>query len=92
MRKAAELLSSGCYSFPVSDGTETFEFSLPSSILKRFREKGLDNSLEMSYNKAKLSRAKLISELDSTGLQYNEILKRRENALTRKLNMLPERL
>ncbi len=92
MRKAEELLSSGCYSFPVSDGVETFEFSLPSSILKRFREIGIDNSLEMSYNKAKLSRAKLISELDQTGLQFNELLQRREKALTRKLNMLPERL
>lgn len=92
MRKAEELLSSGCYSFPVTDGAETFEFSLPSSILKRFRELGFDKSLEMSYNKAKVSRAKLISELDQTGLRYNELLERREKALTRKLNMLPERL
>lgn len=92
MRKAEELLASGCYSFPVSDGVETFEFSLPSSILKRFRELGLDNSLEMSYNKAKVSRAKLISELDQTGSRYNELLERRGKALTRKLNMLPERL
>lgn len=92
MRKAEELLSSGCYSFPVSDGTESFEFTLPGSILKRFREIGIDKSLEMSYNKAKVSRAKLISELDSTGLQYNELLERREKTLTRKLNMLPERL
>lgn len=92
MRKAEELLSSGCYSFPVSDGSESFEFTLPSSILKRFRELGLDNSLVMSYNKAKLSRVKLISELDSTGLQYSELLERRKMSLTRKLNMLPERL
>ncbi len=92
MRKAEELLSSGCYSFPVNDGTELIEFTLPGSILKRFREIGFDKSLEMSYNKAKVSRAKLISELESTGLQYNELLERREKALTRKLNMLPERL
>ncbi len=92
MRKAKELLSSGNYSFPVSDGTEIFEFSLPSSILKRFSELGIDNSLSMCYNKAKVSRAKLISELDSTGLQYNELLERRSKDLTRKLNMLPERM
>lgn len=92
MSKAEELLSSGCFSFPVSDGVETFEFSLPGSILKRFRELGLDNSLKMSYHKAKVSRAKLISELDLSGLQYNELLERRGKALTRKLNMLPERL
>lgn len=92
MRKAEELLASGCYKFPVYDGAETLEFTLPGTVLKRFRELGLDKSLEMSYNKAKLSRAKLISELDQTGLQYDELLKRREKSLTRKLNMLPERL
>lgn len=92
MRKAEELLSSGCYKFPVNDGCETLEFSLPGTVLKRFREIGLDKSLEMSYSKAKLSRAKLISDLDQTGLPYDELLKRREQALTRKLNMLPERL
>lgn len=92
MRKAEELLSSGRSSFPVSDGVETFEFSLPGTILKRFREKGLDKSLEMSYSNAKLSREKLLSELNSTGLQYTELLERREKALTRKLNILPERL
>ena len=92
MRKAEELLSSGSFFFPVTDGSETFEFTLPSSILKRFRERGIDKSFEMSYYKAKLSRSKLISELDQTGLQYNELLERRGKALTRKLNMLPERL
>ena len=92
MRKAEELLATGRSCFPVNDGSETLEFSLPSSVLKRFRELGLDNSLEMSYNKSKVSRAKLLSELDSTGLQYSELLERREKALTRKLNMLPERL
>lgn len=92
MRKAEELLASGRSSFPVSDGVETFEFSLPGSILKRFRENGLDYSLEISYNKAKLSRAKLLSELNSTGLSYTELLERREKDLIRKLNILPERL
>lgn len=92
MRKAEELLSSGCSSFPVSDGVDTFEFSLPSSILKRFRERGFDNALDMSYNNAKVSRSKLLSELDSTGLQYSDLLERRAKALTRKLNILPERL
>ena len=92
MRKAEQLLSSGCYSFSFSDGQEALEFTLPSSLLKRFRELGLDNAAEISYNKAKVSRAKLISELDSTGLQLYELLERREKSLTRKLNMLPERL
>lgn len=92
MRKAEELLSSGHSLFPVTDGTETFEFSIPSSILKRFRELGLDYSLQLSYNKAKVSREKLLSELDSSGLQYNELLERRRKELTRKLNILPERL
>lgn len=92
MRKAEELILSGNYNFPVSDGTDSYEFSIPSSILKRFRELGIDNSLDISYNKAKVSRARLLSELDSTGLQLNELLERREKALTRKLNMLPERL
>ena len=92
MRKAEELLLSGNYKFPVTDGIDTLEFSLPSSILKRFRELGLDKSLEMCYTKSKLSRQKLISELDSTGLQYSELLERRSKELTRKLNMLPERL
>ncbi len=92
MRKAEELLSTGNYSFPVYDGSETYEFTIPSSIIKRFRELGLDKSLEMSYTKAKVYRDKLISQLDSTGLQYDELLERRRKDLTRKLNMLPERL
>ena len=92
MRKAEELLNSGRSSFPVSDGSEVFEFSLPGSILKRFRERGLDKSAEMAYNRARVSRARLLSELDATGLQYYELLERRERALTRKLNILPERL
>lgn len=92
MRKAEELLASGRTSFPVSDNSETFEFSLPGTILKRFREKGLDKSTEMAYNKARVTRAKLLSELDSSGLRYYDFLVRRKCALTRKLNMLPERL
>lgn len=92
MHRAEELISSGCYKFPVFDGTDSLEFTLPGTVLKRFRERGFDNALEMSYNKAKLSREKLISELNSTGLRFDELLKRREMALTRKLNLLPERL
>ncbi len=92
MRQAEKLLESRQCLFPLYDGSESLEIPLPSSILKRFRELGLDHSLEMCYTKSKVSRAKLISELDQTGLLYNELLERREKALTRKLNMLPERL
>ena len=92
LRKAEELLSTGCSVFNVSDADTPFDFSIPSSCLKIFREKGLDRSLELSYNKAKLSRERLLSAMNSSQLSYVEILQRREKDLIRKLNILPERL
>lgn len=88
---AVDLLQSGDTVFSVDGKDGIHEFPIPRSIIKRLKEQDVDNLSDMCYDRAKVSRDKLLSDLAFSGLSFPEYLDRLDADLKRKLRILPIR-
>lgn len=91
MSRSSDLLKSGDTLFSVDGKDGIHEFPIPRSIIKRLKESDIDNLSMMCYDRAKVSRDKLLYDLAMSGLPYPEYLSRKDFDLKRKLRILPER-
>ena len=91
MSCASRLLDSGDSVFSVDGKDGIHDIPIPRSVIKRLKELDVDKYIDLCYSRSKISRDKLILELDASGLRYNEFLRRRDEDLRLKLRVLPER-
>lgn len=89
---AIRRLETGNTRFHIDGKDGVYEFSIPTSILKRLKEtKELDNIDEICYDNARKAQEALEQNLLVSGLDFDEYLRRKSFDLGRKLRLLPER-
>lgn len=87
-----KMLDSGVDRIDLNCGDSVKTVSFPSSVLKKFCEKGLDKCISIKYNKSVNCRCTTLAQIVATGLSYDHILLNKERDLRNKLYQLPERL
>lgn len=89
---AIKRLETGNTRFHIDGKDGVYEFSVPTSILKRLKEtKELDNIEEICYSNARRAQESLEQDLLVSQLDYDEYLRRKSSNLANKLRLLPER-
>lgn len=89
---AIRRLETGNTRFSIDGKDGVYEFSIPTSILKRLKEtKEFDGIDDICYSNARRSQENLEQELLVSGLDYESYLRLKSDSLAKKLRLLPER-
>ena len=94
MNASIDLLKSGDSIFPVDGKDGIHNIPIPSSIIKRLKEKddlGFDNLREVVYNRSIFARDDLLSKLAAYGKSFDDYCSNKNERLLQKLNILPRR-